>query len=74
MDVANLGNGDGFLSSLQQCGDWLFSSILSKMYKRDIKHTLDVTFLDYLTLTFCDVICDLLPERIVSPSRVEHFA
>ena len=32
------------------------------MYKICLKRTLDATFLDCLTLTFCDVIGELLPE------------
>ena len=32
------------------------------MCKIDVKHTLDVTFLDCLALTFCDIIGDLLRE------------
>ena len=39
-----------------------FSHSCQKMCKTDIKRTLDVTFLDCLALTFCDIIGDLLPQ------------
>ena len=39
-----------------------FSHSCPKMFKIRLKRTLDVTFLDCLALTFCDVIGELLPE------------
>ena len=39
-----------------------FSHFRQKLYKIYIKHSLNITFLDCLTLTFFDVICDLLPK------------
>ena len=40
-----------------------------------LKCTLDVTFIECLALTFCDVISELLPEWAFLPSRVgQHFS
>ena len=39
-----------------------FSHSCIKLCKIDIKHTPDATFHDCLALTFCGVICDLIPE------------
>ena len=39
-----------------------FSHSCLKMCKICLKRTLDATFLDFLALTFCDVIGELIPE------------
>ena len=60
--VANHGQEDGISESLPEWVDWLFIYSYLKIWKIDIKRTLDTTFLNCLALNFCDVKGHLLLE------------
>ena len=64
------------LSSLYLVIDYFSHSSL-KMCKIDVKRTQDMTFLDCLASTFCDIIGELLPEwacRTFSFRQTSNFA